>query len=89
MRFLIFILLLALPLPAFAGMAEARDLARSQNCQVTAIVPVAMETGAGADTTYKVTCQLAGQMSEELKKANGTLFVRCEAALCWVLKKGE
>lgn len=90
MPILFLALLFLLPLPAHAGQAEAKDFARSQNCTVTGITPTAMETGSGGgETVYKATCLISGTANEEEKKANGTLLIRCNGALCTLLKKGE
>jgi hypothetical protein len=90
MRILFLILaLLALPHPAFAGTAEAKDLARSLNCTVKNIVVAGKSSGENYETTYKVDCDLPQNASADEKKANGTLLIKCEAALCTLLKKGE
>lgn len=81
---------LATPLPAHAGsQAEAKELARNFNCTVSGITPIAMETGTVESTTYKVNCLLPATASEDDKKNNGTLVIRCDAALCRLLRKGE
>ena len=82
-------LLLLIPLPAFAGTAEAKDVARGYNCKVIAINAVETSTGAAENTTYKVNCLMDATASEEQKKINGTLFIRCSGALCSLLRKGE
>lgn len=89
MRILLLILLFALPLPAFAGMAEAKDLAKTLNCQVKAIVVANKSSGENFETTYKVDCDLPQSASAEEKKANGTMLIKCEAAMCSLLKRGE
>lgn len=76
-------------LPVYAGQAEAKELARNFNCSVTGIAPVLMQTGMQESTSYKVTCALPAAASEEDKKNNGTLLIRCDAALCHLVKKGE
>jgi hypothetical protein len=86
---ILFLLLMLLPLPVQAGQAEAKDLARNYNCKVTGISEQMAETGANLATTYKVSCLVSATASEEDKKTNGTLWVRCESALCSLLKKGE
>ena len=86
---ILFITLLALPHPAFAGIAEAKDLARAMNCAVKAIVVAGKSSGENSATTYKVDCDIPASASVEEKKANGTLLIKCEYALCSLLKKGE
>ena len=86
---LILILLLALPAPAFAGMAEAKDLAKSMNCAVKSIVVAGKSSGENSATTYKVDCDIPASASAEEKKANGTLLIKCHVALCTLFKKGE
>jgi hypothetical protein len=76
-------------LPAAAGMAEAKDMARAYNCKVTSLTAVETETGDADGTTYKATCQLDGTLTDEQKKANGTLYIRCDMAMCRLLRKGE
>lgn len=81
---------LAAPLPAHAGsQAEAKELARNFNCTVSGITPLTIETGSADSTTYKVSCLLPATASDEDKKNNGTLTIRCDAALCRLLRKGE
>jgi hypothetical protein len=89
MRSLLFILILLLaPLPAFAGQAEAKDLARSLNCTVKNITVQSKTTGDVPTTLYKVECEVTGG-SDEAKKANGTMLIRCEGPMCSLFKKGE
>lgn len=90
MRWLFFCLALStLPLPALAGMAEAKNAAHENGCKPSAVVAIDTATGTGDSTTYKITCALSGTPSEEQKKSNGTLYVRCYGTLCTLLKKGE
>lgn len=88
-QIVLIILALLAPLPAFAGAAEAKELARSYNCRVTSIAPVNTETGTGDTSVYKVGCDTSGVTNDEARKANGTLYVRCNGALCTLQKKGE
>lgn len=94
MRILLFILALlafssSWPLTAHAGMAEAKDLARAMNCQVKNIVVATKSAGENPTTTYKVDCDLPQTATADEKKANGTMLIKCEAAMCSLLKKGE
>ncbi len=89
MRIALLFLLLALPLPAAAGIAEAKDLARTLNCTVKAIVVAGKSSGDNSETTYKVDCDVPQTASAEEKKANGRLLIKCQAAMCNLLKKGE
>ena len=90
MSFIIPLLFLALlPFPAFAGMAEAKDLAKQNGCKPIAFELVGKETGADESATYKATCEMVSIASDAEKKANGTLIIRCTGTLCFVLKKGE
>ncbi len=86
---ILFIMLLALPHPAIAGMAEAKYLAKSMNCTVKNIVEVTKTSGENSTTTYKIDCDMPTTASSDEKKANGTLLIKCEYALCSLLKKGE
>lgn len=86
---LLILVLVCTALPAYAGKAEAKELARNFNCIVTSIDPVAMQTGEVESTTYKATCQIPESASAEDKKNNGTLLIRCDAAMCHLVKKGE
>ncbi len=74
---------------AHAGLAEVRDLARNYNCEVATITQTGMKTGQSGSTTYQVTCALPGAATEEERKANGMLIVRCNGPLCILLRKGE
>jgi hypothetical protein len=85
---LFLIALLLLPLPAFAGMAEAKDLARNYNCQVQGINLVGQETGIDGRSLYEVTCSLPSSASEDDRKANGKLLIACNGGLCSITKKG-
>jgi hypothetical protein len=90
MRLPLFILALLLaPLPAYAGQAEAKELARNYNCAVTGVTEQSKAVGEAEITTYKVNCLLPASTSAEQQKSNGSLLIRCSAALCSLLKKGE
>lgn len=84
-----FMFMLGMPVPLLAGMAEAKDLAKSLNCTVKNIVIAAKSSGENYATTYKVDCDVPAAASMDDKKANSTLLIKCEAALCALLKKGE
>ncbi|MBI3419455.1 MAG: hypothetical protein HY053_04920 [Proteobacteria bacterium] len=86
-RILLFLLLI--PLPALAGLPEAKELARNYNCQVTAINLVSQETGTDAASVYEASCALPANATEDDKKANGKLTIRCDGTLCALVKKGE
>lgn len=77
------------PLPVLAGTAEAKDVAKSYNCKVTNITVIETHTGDNAATVYKADCDLPAGVTDEQKKANGTLTIRCDAAMCSLMKKGE
>ncbi len=79
----------ALPLTAQAGQAEAKELARNENCVVAGISQIDASTGSTGSVTYKAVCTLPGSLSEDDKKRNGSLTIRCEGAMCSVIKKGE
>ncbi|MBY0429071.1 MAG: hypothetical protein K2Q32_07620 [Alphaproteobacteria bacterium] len=86
---MLLIFILAIPIPAFAGTAEAKDLAKSMNCTVKNIVVAGKSSGENSATTYKVDCDIPTTASDAEKKANGTLLIKCEYTLCTLLKKGE
>lgn len=85
--FFLFIALLT-PLPALAGMAEAKDFAKQQGCKIQNVIETNRDTGTNGYTTYKVACEVAAGASEDEKKANDTLVLRCYGTLCTLLKKG-
>lgn len=85
----ILIVLLLPPLSALAGTAEAKDVARSYNCKVTAIDLVETRTGNDATAIYKASCELPASSTEDQKKANGSLLIRCDGPMCSLMKKGE
>jgi hypothetical protein len=89
MRFIFFVFALLFAVPAKAGLAEARDLARNYNCQPITAELLSQETGQGDVSIYKVGCALPANATEDEKKANGTLLIACDAALCSLKKKGE
>lgn len=91
MKRLLILSLVALvaPSPLWAGQAEAKELARNYNCKVASIAEDSVATGSAESITYKVNCTLPASASEEDRKANGTLWVRCEMGMCQLLKKGE
>lgn len=86
---LIIFALLTFPLSAHAGMAEAKDLAKSMNCTVKAIVVATKSAGENPTTTYKADCELPQTATADEKKANGSMLIQCEQALCTLLKRGE
>jgi hypothetical protein len=89
MRIMLFLALIVFaPLPAFAGTAEAKDVAKSYNCKVTNIAAVSADTGESAATTYKADCELPAGLTDEQKKANGSMLIRCESTMCSLYKKG-
>lgn len=87
--FFLSLFVLLAPSPLWAGQAEARELARNYNCKVASITEDSVATGRAESATYKVNCALPASTSEEDRKANGTLWVRCEMGMCRLLKKGE
>jgi hypothetical protein len=60
--------LLLVSLPAHAGQAEAKELARNFNCTVTGITPVAMETGMSESTSYKVIAPSPPRLAKRTKR---------------------
>jgi hypothetical protein len=89
MRFAFFLFVCLLPLSAFAGTAEVKELARNYNCQVTEIVPTGTQTGEEDSMTYRVGCALPDTVSAEDKKANSSLVIKCSGSLCALVKKGS
>ena len=89
MRIVLLILtLLAFPLSASAGIAEAKDLAKTMNCTVKAIVVSTKSSGENPTTTYKADCDLPQTATAEEKKANGQMLIQCQQAMCTLLKRG-
>lgn len=88
-RFALLYILLLLPAAAFAGVPEAKELARNYNCQATAVTPISMKTGEDESVTYKVDCALPDTASADDKKTNSTLTIECSGALCTLVKKGD
>ncbi|HVY13100.1 MAG TPA: hypothetical protein VHB73_06010 [Alphaproteobacteria bacterium] len=93
---LLFILLLLVPfvvalmaLPAHAGLAEAKELARNYDCQVTNLKLISQQTGADGRALYQADCALPANATEDQKKANNKLTIGCQGALCTLIKKGE
>ncbi len=90
MRILVlFFMLSVLPCAARAGMAEAKDLAKSMNCAIKTIAVIGKIAGEHSATLYKIECDMPASSSVEDKKANGTLWIKCDVALCALQKKGE
>ncbi len=67
--------------PAQAGQAEARDVARQNNCSPQKIEVYVQKIGLDAPTIYKVTCQKVKMQDDKAPMIDGIL-VTCTGSLC-------
>lgn len=85
-RLVAFCLLLALAaLPAQAGTAEARDVARANNCAPKKIEVFQNSLGTVGKTVYQVSCNLP-KSSNANKDAPDALLISCQDSICTLLR---
>jgi hypothetical protein len=90
MRFLVFILCMAVFFsvgrPALAGMAEAREVARQNNCLPKKIEIYEQRLGSNPATLYKVACIEPKTVGQNTTKTPSAILVQCDANLCSMLR---
>jgi hypothetical protein len=75
--------------PAYAGQAEVRDVAMSNNCTPKKIEVYKQNLGGDADSVYRVTCtipKLVGPADADAPKPPDALLVGCTQNLCEMLR---
>lgn len=86
MRFLvttIFIVSMALPAIAFAGQAEVREVALSNNCAPKKVEIYKQELGADGEVVYRIQCNLPKTTGDSGgAPPNDTILVSCHQNLC-------
>ena len=82
----ILIFLFILAPPAHADQAEARDVARLNNCTPKKIEVYQNAPGAAGKTQYLVTCTLPKTTAKDAPPANDSLLIGCDQALCDVIR---
>lgn len=85
------LLLLVVPLffcanEAHAGPAEARDIARLNNCTPKKVEVYQQKMGADAQTIYRVECIEPKAVNDKAPKMASAMLVRCDGALCEMLR---
>jgi len=74
--------------PAFADQAEAREVARINNCPPKKIEVYQQSLGPEGQTVYRVTCNLPKAADDKSKSAD-TLLIGCHDSLCELLRPYE
>lgn len=73
--------------PAYAGQAEARDVARLNNCVPAKIDVYQNQLGSEGKTVYLVTCTLPKATDKDAPaNAPNALLVACDQSLCEMLR---
>lgn len=82
------VLLCGVAYPAHAGQAEAREVARLNNCPPKKIEVYQQSLGAEGHTVYRVTCNMP-KAADETSKGADTLLIGCRGSLCELLRPYE
>jgi len=72
-----------------AGPAEARDVARLNNCVPKKVEVYQQKMGAGSQTIYRVACTEPKTVDENAPKMAEAMLVRCDGSLCEMLRPFE
>ncbi len=91
MRFFVlcvFVALWASVLPAFAGQAEVKDIARQNNCPPKKIDVQHNALGENGRTLYRVTCILP-KVTEKEDAPLDALVIACTGSLCELVRPAE
>ncbi len=84
--FLLFVLFSLTPCAARAGQAEAREVARLNNCLPAKIEVFSQSLGPDSQTIYRIDCTMPKTSGESSAPAATALLVRCNGALCDLLR---
>lgn len=74
------------PLPCHAGTAEARDIARLNNCLPKKVEIYQQKMGGDAQTIYRVECIEPKVVNENAPKMASAMLVRCDGSICEMLR---
>lgn len=80
------VMLLCAASPAMAGPAEAREVARLNNCTPKKIEIYDQRLGSNPTTLYKVGCVEPKTVGQNIPKTPSAILVQCEASLCSMLR---
>lgn len=89
MRKLIFVILagvLLYALPARAGQAEAREVARINNCNPKKIEVVANNLNQSSQTVYRVDCIMPKIRADGEPNQSEAVLIRCDGTICGLLR---
>lgn len=79
----IFIGLTALPVTAFAGQAEVRDVALSNNCPPKKVEIYKQQLGTDGEVVYRVQCNVPKTTGDNGgTPPNDTIMISCRQNLC-------
>jgi len=85
--FVTFLFLLALlSTPSYAGVAEARDVARLNNCAPKKVEIFQQKLGDTLQTIYRVSCIEPKVVDDKAPKSASAMLVRCDGSLCEMLR---
>ncbi|MBV8061344.1 MAG: hypothetical protein JO126_04140 [Alphaproteobacteria bacterium] len=83
----IFIAMSALPTAAFAGQAEVRDVAISNNCSPKKVEVYKQVLGADGETIYRIQCNIAKVTGDNGgTPQQDTILVTCKQNMCEFLR---
>lgn len=83
---LVAIAILLQPLDAHAGPADAREVARLNNCTPKKIEVYSQTLGSDSQTVYRIECNMPKTKEEASAPATDALLVQCNGALCDLLR---
>lgn len=77
---------LFLALPAYAGTAEVREAARTNNCTPKKIEVVQNFLGGTGKTVYQVSCTLPKTTGSESASGPDAILIGCDQSLCTLMR---
>lgn len=82
-------LVLLLSGSALAAPADAREVARLNNCPPKKVEVYRQSLGAQGRTIYRVECNLPKAKDESAPKGADALLIQCDGSLCQFLRAAE
>ena len=73
-------------MPAYAAQADAREIARINNCSPKKIEVISQTLGQDSQTLYRVECSMPKMTGDVSANTATALIVRCDGAICAMLR---
>jgi hypothetical protein len=73
-------------LPAYAGIPEAREVARLNNCPPKKIETYQSQMGTNGKTVFQVTCNVPKLADANAAAGPDALLIECDQSLCALLR---